>query len=399
MADARANFVSNEDYVARARALAPVLRERAAMTNEMRRVPDETIADFKESGLFGLLKPERFGGADRGLEPYLDSVIELAQGCGSAGWVFSVLSIHVFHVGLFPLAAQEDVWGDNPDAIIASSYMPGAKAARENGGFRITGRWKFSSGCDAADWFILGASHGMRATEPPRPEVWFCLVPRADVEIVDTWHVIGLKGTGSKDVATRDAYVPAHRILNMADALEARTPGREVNPGPLFALPMYSVFPLCIASPAVGVAKGAVNLYIEEMKTRIVTSRGGESVADYHATQTRLGEAAALADCAELLLRRDAKHTMDVMRQGRPLTVEERVRNRRDHAFAADLSVRAVDLLYKMTGGAGLHNESALQRHFRDAHAIGSHIANNWDISGPLYGRVMLGRPPGTGTY
>ena len=392
-----AKGLTDDEYVARAVALAPKLRERSEATNALRRVPAETISEFKAAGLFTLLQPKRFGGTERGLVPFLDCVTTLASGCGSAGWVFSVISIHSFHLGLFPLEAQGDVWGADPSAILGSSYMTGGKAVAAPGGYRISGHWKFSSGSHNADWFILGGLVDAGEGKPPAP--WYFLLPKKDVTIVkDSWIVMGLAGTGSNDVAVEDAFVPSHRMLLMQEAYDAVSPGSKVNAYPLYHIPMMSVFPLCLSAPGVGVAKGALANYIEVMRTYTTKGRG-QSVGDFQNTQMRLAEAAALTDAAELLLQRDVRETMRIAASGRQLTIEERVRNRRDHAYAAESSMRAVDLLFKMTGGAGLHEGNALQRSFRDAHAIAAHLGNNWDVAGPLYGSVMLGRPPTAPTY
>ena len=390
------NEITDADYVARALALAPKLRERSEATNALGRVPGETIEEMLGEGLFTLMQPKRFGGTERGLVPFLDCATALASGCGSAGWVFSVVSIHSFHLGLFGLEAQEEVWSEDPTALLASSYMPGGKTRAVSGGYRLSGQWKFSSGCDVGDWFILGGLVDGGDGKPPLPH--YFLLPKGDVKIDhDSWHVMGLAGTGSKDVAVDDAFVPSHRLLLMQDAYDGVSPGSKINPYPLYHLPMMSVFPLCLSAPGVGVAKGAVARYIEMMKSFTTKSRG-QTVADFHNSQIRLAEASALVDSAELLLQRDVRDTMTV-RAARQLTTEERVRNRRDHAWAAETSVRAVDLLYKMTGGAGLHDGNALLRSFRDAHAIGMHLGNNWDVAGPLYGAVMLGRQPPAAIY
>lgn len=393
-AGAVGNEVSDAEYVARAAALAPKLRERSEATNALGRVPRETIEEILGEGLFTLLQPKRFGGTERGVVPFLDCAITLASGCGSAGWVFSVVSIHQFHLGLFGLEAQEEVWRDHPNALLASSYMPGGKTRAVQGGYHLSGHWKFSSGCDNGEWFILGGLIEDGDGKPPAPH--YFLLPKADVKIDhDSWKVMGLAGTGSKDVSVEDAFVPSHRLLRMQDAYDGVSPGSKVNPYPLYHLPMMSVFPLCLSAPGVGVAKGAVARYIEMMKT-FTTKSYGRTVADFHNSQMRLAEAAALAESAELLLQRDMRETMAIRASGRQLTDEERVRNRRDYAWAAETSVRAVDLLYKMTGGAGLHDGNALLRSFRDVHAISMHIGNNWDIAGPLYGSVMLGRHSST---
>ena len=388
--------VTADAYVARAWALAPTLRERSEATNAARRVPAETIAELREAGLFTLLQPRRYGGSELGLVPFLDCVTALASGCGSAGWVFSVISIHQFHLGLFPREAQDDVWGDAPRALLASSYMPGGRAVAAPGGYRLTGKWKFSSGCYNAEWFIVGGLVEAGEGKPPVP--WYFLLPKADVTIVDNWDTIGLSGTGSNDLAIDDKFVPSHRTLLMQEAYDGVSPGSKANDYELYRIPMMSVFPLCLSAPGVGVAKGAITTYIEMMKGFATRGRG-QSVADFPTSQVRLAEASALVEAAELLLQRDVRDTMATVAAGRTMTLEQRVRNRRDHTFAADSAMRAVDLLYKMTGGGGLHNGDPLQRAFRDAHAIAHHIANNWDISGPLYGAVMLGRPPNSPSY
>jgi len=392
-----AGQVSDSEFVARAQALAPRLRERSEATNAAGRVGRDTIGEMLDAGLFTLLQPKRFGGTERGLVPFLDCVTALAAGCGSAGWVFSVISIHSFHLGLFGLDAQQEVWGKDNTALLGSSYMPGGKATPASGGYRISGYWKFSSGSDNADWFILGGLVPGEEGKPPVP--LYFLLPAHDVKIHhDSWKVMGLSGTGSKDVSVEDAFVPHHRMLLMQEAYDGVSPGSKINPYPLYHLPMMSVFPLCLSAPGVGVAKGAIARYIEMMKS-FTTKGRGQTVADFNNSQIRLAEASALVEGAELLLQRDVRETMAIRASGRQLTIEERVRNRRDHAWAAETSVRAVDLLYKMTGGGGLHEGNALLRSFRDAHAIGMHLGNNWDVAGPLYGSVMLGRPPTAPTY
>ncbi len=309
--------VTADAYVARAKELAPTLRTRSEATNAARRVPAETIDELKEAGLFTLLQPRRYGGSEMGLVPFLDCVTALAAGCGSAGWVFSVVSIHQFHLGLFPREAQDDVWGADPAAILGSSYMPGGRTVAAPGGWRLTGKWKFSSGCHNAEWFIVGGLVEGGEGKPPVP--WYFLLPKSDVTIVDNWDTIGLSGTGSNDLAIDDKFVPFHRTLLMQEAYDGVAPGSKVNDYALYRIPMMSVFPLCLSAPGVGVAKGAIDSYVAMMKG--FTTRGrGQSVADFPTSQMRLGEASALAESAELLLQRDVRDTMDTVTAGRELT-------------------------------------------------------------------------------
>ena len=230
-----------DEVLAVASALTPVLRERSAATNEARRVPDETIRDLKRAGLFKLLQPVRYGGVEADLETFSRTAMQLARGCGSAGWVFSVLSIHQWIMGLHPQQAQEDVWDKDPDALVASAFRPSGKVTPDKGGLRLSGRWGFASGCENSGWISVGAIAGMTGT-PPHPVIKLFLVPLSAGHIIDDWHVMGLRGTGSKSVAFDNVFVPEHRVLDFFEAKEARAPGRAVNPGPLFRLPAFANF-------------------------------------------------------------------------------------------------------------------------------------------------------------
>jgi resorcinol 4-hydroxylase (FADH2) len=381
--------LSSPQAVDRARALAAVVRERSAQTNEMRRVPPATMRDFIDSGLLRLLQPARYGGAEHDLETFTRTAIEVSRGCGSAGWIYSIFSNHQWMLGMFPDEAQRDVWGADPNALAAASFMPGAKVAMERDGYRLSGKWGFCSGCDNAQWIVLAGVLGMKG-DPPHPDIRMFLVPMSECGIEDNWHVVGLAGTGSKNVIVNDAWVPGHRVLDFIEMREGQAPGANVNTGPLYRMQAMANFALCLAAPAVGIAWGAYDRFVEHAKSRAV--RGG-ALAGYATIQARVAECAAMIDAAEQLLLRDARESYETARAGKRLDLMGRARNRRDHAYAATLAARATEMLLRAQGGQGLFESSEIQRCYRDVLGTCSHIGNNWDNNGTYYGAVSLGVP------
>lgn len=378
------------ELLARARDLVPTLRARARETEALRRVPDATIADMRRLELFRAVQPQRYGGFEIELAEVMAIISELGRGCGSSAWVFGIFCDHAITLGMYPGAAQDDLWRDTPDALVSSGLAPAGIVTRADGGYRLAGQWSFSSGVDHADWIFV------QSVTPPgpgndAPEHAYFLLPKTDYRILDTWHVIGLCGTGSKDVAIEDAFVPAHRRVAVADLNESRAPGTAVNPGPLYRLPRAATVPFTLGSPAIGVAQAIYDDFIEMMRSR--ASRGVQ-LAEQATIQVRVAEAAAEIDCARMLLERDCRATMAAVRAHGRLTLEERARNRRDMAYIVRLCAAAAERLYAATGGAGLYTHGDMQRMYRDVLAISRHYINSWDISATTFGRVALGLPP-----
>ena len=384
-------MATNADVLTeRARDLIPVLRGRAQQANEMRRIQDETIRDFWDAGLFGVLKPEKFGGAELRYDAFAALAGELARGDGSAAWIYAVLNVHDHLIALFPEEAQKELWSD-PRMICASSFLPGGKATPDKGGWRVSGKWSFCSGVDAADWMLLGAVFGM-VGDPPHPDVRFMLVPIRDCTIIDDWHVIGLRGTGSKSVTVENALVPEHRVLSFDAFGSGQTPGGKVHSNPLYSAPQWAVFPFTISSPAAGIARGAFETYCEQVKSR--ANAFGAALSQFRSIHMRVAEAGALIDAAELLYKRSCHETIEKIMTRAPLSIEHRVRSRRDQAYSVEMAKRAAELLFKSLGGKGLYEGDPVQRAFRDLQAVSMHIATVWDIASALYGQVMLGGKP-----
>jgi 3-hydroxy-9,10-secoandrosta-1,3,5(10)-triene-9,17-dione monooxygenase len=230
-----------EEFLGRVRALLPVIRERAPRAEQLRRLPDETFADFQEAGLFRAMQPKRYGGFELDPEFFYQAITEVGAVCGSSGWVFAVVGVHNWHLALFPPQAQEDVWGEDDSIQLSTSLAPTGKVERVDGGYRVSGRWSFSSGCDFCGWAVLGGiAPPAEAGGPPDARTF--LLPRADYAIDDNWQVMGLCGSGSKDIVVADAFVPDYRTHSYLDAFHLRNPGTAVNDGPLYRLPFGLVF-------------------------------------------------------------------------------------------------------------------------------------------------------------
>jgi 3-hydroxy-9,10-secoandrosta-1,3,5(10)-triene-9,17-dione monooxygenase len=382
---------SIEDALERAHKLVPVLATRAQATEALRMLPPETIDDLHASGLFRILQPRRVGGSELPYKAIVCATATLARGCASTAWVTANLANHHFMLALWPREAQDEIWGEDPAALVGSALMfPPGRATKTARGYRLSGRWKFSSGIDACKWTMLG---GIASADGELPDYRVFILPTGDYRIIDTWHAAGLRGTGSQDVVVNDIFVPEHRTLRVDLMKGCNAPGAAVNTGPLYRLPVFDMFPYVVAATPLGIAQGAIEQFAEETRHRI-TSYSTTLLADHATTQARLGEAAAAAASAELLLFSNCDRAMAAAEAGRLLATEEKIRLRRDGAYAARLCTRAVDLLFEAGGGEFLYEERLMQRAFRDVHAAQSHYVLAWDVAASSAGKFMLGIAP-----
>jgi len=383
--------MTSETYLQRVRALLPALRERAAHAEQLRRLPDETVADFQEAGLFRCLQPKRYGGFE--LDPGIlyQAIIEIGAVCGSSAWVLGVIGVHNWHLGLFAPEAQDDVWGKDTSIQLSTSLAPTGTVERADGGFRLRGRWSFSSGCDFCHWAVLGGIVPPLEKDAP-PDARTFLVPRSDYVIDDTWYTVGLCGTGSKDLVVDNAFVPEYRTHSYRDAFYLTNPGAVVNDAPLYRLPFGLVFPACIGSPAIGVALGALAAFREQTTTRI-SPRDKSRVAEDPFAQLAMAEAAAEVTAARDSLLANFAEAMRLVRAGSEIPLAKRARYRWDTAKATDRSVRAVDRLFEASGGRGIFLDNPIQRAWRDVHAIRAHAGNNLEKAAFVFGRSEFGLP------
>ncbi|MFG7940325.1 3-hydroxy-9,10-secoandrosta-1,3,5(10)-triene-9,17-dione monooxygenase oxygenase subunit [Streptomyces cacaoi] len=368
--------------------LLPRLRERAQETENARQIPAETIRDLRETGYFGLLRPSRFGGAEADPLVHFDAVRRIASACGSTGWVASVLGAHAWHVASFPPAAQEEVWGEDPETLVSSAYAPMGRARKVDGGYSLSGRWSFSSGIDHARHVILG---GLVTDEDGTPGDWLAfLVPHSSCTVVDVWDTVGLRGTGSNDVHVEEAFVPAHRVLSFEDSFRCSCPGQEANPAALYRIPLYSLMTTTIATPLIGMAEGAYAAHVEHQRNR-VRAFGGDKAKDDPFAKLRVAEAASEIDAGWLQLTRNIAAVHETAAAGRTIPLAQRVRLRRDQVRAASRAITAIDRLFENSGASALAAGSPVQRFWRDAHAARVHVANDVEPALKSFGDVEFG--------
>ena len=366
-------------------------REQALETEKARRVSAELVDKMRDAELFRIMQPRRYGGFEYGYDVFVEAVAAVAAGDGSTGWVYSLGAVHQWLIACFEPEAQEDAWGKNGNAIAAGSYAPTGNAAAEPGGFRLSGRWSFASGCDNAQWGLLGGfiplANGAKAPG-------FFLVPRNDFQILDDWNTMGLAGTGSKTLLVDSVYVPAHRTVTFSDLLTGNSPGGRASGNPLYRQPMLAVVPYCLVSPALGMARGALKAFTEQAggrTTRGAVAGANNRMSEFTTVQLRVAEATASIDAAQLLIHRDISETRALADGGHVADINLRMRNRLDHSYSTRLLVQAVDALFLAAGGSALGVTQPLQRFWRDIHAVGSHISLNWDSVGAMYGQHLFG--------
>ena len=389
---AKATQVGPRELVERARAFAPRLAERARKAEELRALPEETLRELHESGLFRILQPKRFGGFETDLMTLVGCTAALAEGCGSTSWVYANLASHHWMIGMWCDEAQQEIWGENPDAGVSSSFaFPAGRGRKVPGGFRITGRWPFSSGVDCAQWVMLAAI--VEDTGEGRPGHRVFLVPKRELEVIYNWFVSGLAATGSKDVKAQDVFVPDYRAVDPADWRGGKSPGSGVNPGPLYRIPVLASFGFILTGTTLGLARAAWKLYADTTRTRLATYTGA-NVADFPTVQIKVGEAATLIDLSGMVLMRDAEEMMGHAARGEVPDLDSRHRYRRNGTYSVKMCVDAVDLVVQATGAKSLFIDNPMQRIFRDIHAAASHINLNWEIPAVSYGRIALGLPP-----
>ena len=378
--------------IGRAEALIPQLRERASRTEELRRLPPETERDLHDAGLFRIVQPKRVGGFEFDYVALVDCAEAIGRADASVAWNLANLASHHWMLGMFDSRAQDLIWGRDVNALIASSFIfPAGRARKVDGGYTLRGSWPFCSGVDSCEWNML-ASVVSTDDEADGIEYRLFLLNKSDYQIIDTWNATGLRGTGSNDVEVRDAFVVEPMTVAVNDLGGGPTPGSAVNPNALYALPVFSLFPYVLSGVALGNAQACLDDYVRVARHRASTYNRTK-LGDLQSTQIKIAEASAKIDAARRIMRSTCIEAMADARQGLVQDVPVKTRLRRDGAYSVNLCTEAVSLLFAASGARGLSTAAALQRQFRDAHAINSHLAFNFDAAGTNYGRVALGLP------
>lgn len=371
----------------RAHALVPVLRERAADCERGASVPRETIAAFQDAGFFRILQPALYGGYEMWPTEFYEVVAILARGCPSSAWVLSILGIHNWEAGLIDPAVAEALWREDPDVRFSSSYAPFGKARRVPGGYRLEGRWPWSSGCDHATWVILGCDAEQDDGSFNRVA---CMVPRDGYEIDErSWQSAGLSGTGSKDIVVRDAFVPARHVHNIQRSIEMNEPGTRTFTADTYKLSFGVCFAYALASVALGVGEAALADYLPYMRKRAV-AYDGSRFQDDPVVQRTLAEAHSMLDSARLKYERDFREMADYVARGETVPIERRVFYKWNSAAVARLCRDAVNLLMPSCGGSAFNVANPMQRYFRDVNCLAQHLYLSFDRGASNFGMHLL---------
>ncbi len=382
--DVRPSTEVQEQLIARATDLIPRLRERSALCEELRRIPDETVADLMEAGIITCTKPVSFGGPGLTIDTVCELAMEIGRGCGSSSWMTGQWAGHNFMVGWFGEQAQADYWETSGGLSSTANAVVQYQGEAVDGGVKMSGRFKFSSGIDHAQWVLLAAPDG------------FCLIPRSDFEIDDDWFVAGLKGTGSKSIVFSDIFVPEHRIIPIDPLTAAQYPGLGPDSAPFQRLPMHLALNPLILSEVVGIAQGAVDIFDERVRAR-KDPHTREPAIERPGNQLAFAESTAEVDAARTLLRQALsllREWSDASMEG--VTVEDRAKVRRDLNFACRLCVRAVDRLVEVGDSSAIYDSNDLHRWARDIRAGALQWSLHWDEPAMQYSRVRWGLEPQT---
>ena len=381
--------VGFEEALRSAHTLVPKLRELAPAAEAARQLTPEVLALLRESGMLRILQPKRWGGMELDFVSVFDIPEVVGRGDSSVAWNVGNLSIHHWMLALFDPKAQEEVWGENPDAIIASGIAyPQGRGRKVDGGIVLSGYWNFSSGVDPSTWNQLACivRDGDKVIDHR-----MCMVPRKDFTIIDDWDTLGMRGTGSKSVKVDEVFIPDYRSLSMYTARGGSDyPGAAVNPNPLYRIPLGGLGSSCLAGSVIGNAQAALDLTIASVKERS-TNYTGVRMRDFQTVQLRVGVAGSKIDAARTIIHNDCLDGQRFAAANVMPSMEDKLRWRRNCSLAARMAVEAVDTLHEMAGANGIYTKYPLERLFRDAHSATGHIGFNWDAGMATWGLVTLG--------
>jgi 3-hydroxy-9,10-secoandrosta-1,3,5(10)-triene-9,17-dione monooxygenase len=392
----------------------PELRQQAAISADERRLSEATVRILRETGVMRLIQPARYGGLEADPRCFVEAMMATGEYDGAAGWVLGVVGVHNWHIGLYPDSVQQEVWGDDPDSWISSSYNYVGKAVRVDGGYRLTGRWSFSSGCEHARWVFVG---GIVFDEQGQPfEMRHFLLPGSDYEIVDVWHVAGLSGSGSNDIKVEDAFVSDVHSMSWPDLQAHRCPGTAVNTSALFRVPWGSMFLNAVTAPLVGMARGMLEESLTMVKQRMAGYLPpGPAAGPFDAkrmwpavSMAKLAEVSSEIDAARVQMLDNLGEVYDHVSgagasssagagsgvgSGAVVPMAVRARARRDQVMAAKRAIDSANTIFSLAGGRGLSLKSPVQRLWRDAQAGSHHVVNGSDQALTSYGAYLMGEP------
>ena len=381
---------SSAEAMAKVAALAPDIAAANFAADHDRTFNADLVNRMRASGLFGLVMPHNLGGSGLGFADLVRVTAEIGRHSGSAAWVFGVLAGHSWLINLFPEQAQREIMGD-PTTLLATVFRLGGSVVPEGDGYRLTGgEGRFCSGIDFATWVIVGnAVNRPDGSMEPR----FFVVPKSDIEVVDYWQVMGMRGTGSRSIRIANAFIPAHRSCSLADMLAGTTPGAQMHDGAIYRMPFSALAPFSIVGAPLGMARGMIERFAAELGGKLARADPLE-VAEQSATLARLAEAGAAVDAALALVIADAEA---VDRATDPAEIDHLIQQQipRNWAYAAQTARHQANRIFEVSGGSALYDGSVMQQLFRDLNGAAQHFAFTWDRAMVSYGRALAGLPQG----
>ncbi len=380
--------VTAEELIKRVAALAPKLIERRAKGAAQRRLPEETIADLVSTTALRACMPAQFGGHELPFGTHTDVAMEIAKHCGSSGWVAGIIGSHNWWLGKYQLEAQQEVWGDDPDALVAAAFAsaPGSKAVAVDGGYKLSGEWMWCSGVDHCGWCSLMAP----VPQPSGPpDLVMVLLKKGEYTVKDVWFTPGMKATGSNNVVVNEVFVPQHRVTRIAELNSRQSPGQKINKSWIYNLPMLDVFGYSVAGPVLGTARGALDGFIASMTGR--SALDTSKVTDHPTLQARVAESSAEVDAAQAIYDTDMAFMRAKAQANTDISPTDLMRIKRNCAYVATLAKRSAMRLIEAMGANGVSDSNPVHVAFADTLAGASHRALNWDISGPAYGKALFG--------
>jgi len=376
--------------------LVPILKERAAEAEKLERIHDESIEAIINTGFLKVLQPSAFGGYELEFGDFLEMVSIIGKGCASTGWVAGTAGSQSWFLSLMSEQAQKDVWEDDPDALLTSSWAPDGIATIVSGGYELTGNWRFCSGSDFAAWSVFGANVIDQKNDKDSNNFFdrgYFLVPNTDYEITGGWNVSSLAATGSHNAEIKKSFIPQHRFASAEGLVNGTSPGSKIHSAAIYKMPLLACSPFAIIAPLVGAAEAMLDDFIENMRDR-TTSGSDNNIANEPIIQEHAARAAAIIDAVKLIIARDVAEAMETINTGKTLSKKQRLQLRRSHGFTARLLSEAAEILFAATGGKGLYLDNHLQRGFRDIKGGVNHITSSWDIAGPMWGAHAFGLEP-----
>ena len=374
-----------EELVARAAAMVPGLRARADEIEQARKVPKDVIEMFRQAGFFRILQPRQYGGWEMNPGVFMRVLSELGRGCCASAWNMMILGVHNWEFGLMDHRAAQDVWGENDEAIVASSYPPMGEMTKVEGGWRLNGRWPTSSGSDHGEWAFIGALEKDENGVPIDRHA--LLVKREDYEIIDDWFTFGLAGTGSKSLLVKDAFVPDHRTHSMIDY---KLDSRPTN----YLFPFAMIFYSSVSAVTLGFAQGAIDVFIDQMKVRVDNGSGAATRLSPY-VKDRLANAVAKVRSSRARMEQMMVHCAAIVERRELVSIDDRIHYMLDMARIGRECEEAVLTLYKCTGARGVYRSNPIQRYLRDVLVAANHITQDADNNaGALGGYLLSGELP-----